>query len=78
MILGLGRGQGVTQMGKLTEDQQLQFARVCKPVMEFLRSHLHPHHQIVIDSSTAELVEGQFKITFERTSEVPKGNADQP
>ena len=44
----------------LTEEQRKEFEKIVKPVMEYLSNPeiFHPHIKIIIDSTSAELVEG--------------------
>ena len=44
----------------LTEEQIKELAEVVKPVIEYLNNPetFHPHVKIIIDSTSAELVEG--------------------
>lgn len=40
------------------EERRLDFERVIKPVMEWLSNNYHPHAKIIVDYTSAELVEG--------------------
>ena len=42
----------------LTEEQREKFREAVKPLVEFLNNNCHPHVRVIIDDSTAELVEG--------------------
>lgn len=40
-------------------DSQL-FENAVKPLMNYLKEHHHPHMTVIVDSTRAELVEGQI------------------
>ncbi len=47
----------------LSEEQISQFREAAKPLMKFLSENCHPHCRIIIESGTAELVEGQLAVS---------------
>jgi len=43
----------------LNDEQQKEFKKVVRPMIDFLNNHnLHPHMKIIITNSSAELYEG--------------------
>ena len=40
------------------DDRQKRFDELVKPVIKFMAEEMHPHHTLVITSTTAELSEG--------------------
>ena len=42
----------------LTEEQRKELEQKVKPVMEWLCKNCHPHVTVIIEPTTAELVEG--------------------
>lgn len=49
------------------EKEQLQkrFRELAQPLVEFLQKNYHPHAKIIIDCSSAEIVEGVIGEPFE-------------
>jgi len=43
----------------MSEDKKPSFDDVVRPVIKWLAENAHPHHSVVITSTTAELLEGQ-------------------
>ncbi|MEI7143260.1 hypothetical protein WCT84_06680 [Pectobacterium brasiliense] len=42
-----------------TVENKLSFEDVTKPVIKWLAENVHPHHSVIVDSTHAELLEGQ-------------------
>lgn len=42
----------------LTANQIIEFDKVVRPVLQFLNSNCHPHTQVIITPTRAELTEG--------------------
>lgn len=42
----------------LTEEQQKEFERLSRPLLKFLCDNCHPHVNIIITPTNAELLEG--------------------
>lgn len=47
----------------MTEEKRKQFEDIVKPIIKWMAENLHPHTTIIIDSNSAELLEGQCAIT---------------
>ena len=47
----------------MTEQKRKEFEEVVKPVIKWMAENLHPHTTIIIDSVSAELLEGQCAIS---------------
>lgn len=47
----------------MNEEAQKQFEEVVKPVMKWLAENKHPHSKIIIESNSAELVEGTMVLS---------------
>lgn len=41
-----------------TEKQREEFEKVTRPVIKFLNDNFYPHTKVIVDFTTAELVEG--------------------
>ncbi|QHC73800.1 hypothetical protein [Rathayibacter sp. VKM Ac-2805] len=49
----------MTQNTKSTNDQaNAEFEAIVRPVIEFMNT-MHPHHTLIVDSTRAELLEGE-------------------
>lgn len=46
----------------LTEEQRKQFEEKVKPLMKWLADNAHPHVKAIVDSSSAEIVEGVVSV----------------
>lgn len=44
----------------MTEQQELEFENVCKPVIEWLNKNCNPHCTVLIDTTSAGLLEGKL------------------
>lgn len=44
---------------------QKKFRELAQPLVEFLQKNAHPHAKIIIDCTSAEIVEGLVGETFE-------------
>lgn len=44
----------------MNKEKRNEFIKVVEPVIKWMNENLHPHHTIVIDCTTAELLEGQM------------------
>lgn len=42
----------------LTEEQKKEFEEAVKPIMKWLCENFHPHIIVIIDPTTAEILEG--------------------
>jgi len=44
----------------LSKDERLEFAKAIKPLMDYLNNpkKFHPHMKVIVDSHSAELMEG--------------------
>ena len=42
----------------LTKEQRAAFEKAAKPLMKFMAENYHPHTQVLLHSTRAELVEG--------------------
>lgn len=42
----------------LTPEQQEEFRLICNPLLFWLNENCHPHVSVIIDGTSAELVEG--------------------
>jgi len=42
----------------LNETQVAEFNAAAKPLMDFLKTHCHPHCKVIVDSEHAEVMEG--------------------
>jgi len=49
----------------MTEQQREQLEKVSRPVMEFLSDNFHPHVKVIIDYSSAELLESSVRVVTE-------------
>ena len=50
---------------KQKADEWAQFERVCRPVVEFIKKYYGtPHHRVLIDWNSAELIQTQKKEDF--------------
>ncbi len=47
------------------EQLQKQFRELAQPLVEFLQKNYHPHAKIIIDCTSAEIVEGLVGEPFE-------------
>lgn len=45
---------------KMTEKQELEFEAICKPVIEWLNKNGTPDCMVLIDLTSAGLLEGKF------------------
>ena len=52
-------------MDKTNEQLQAEFEAVVKPVIKYMAENHHPHTTVIIDSISAELLEGQRVIHTE-------------
>ncbi|ANR76994.1 hypothetical protein BBB57_01215 [Kosakonia sacchari] len=52
----------VTDTNKALADS---FEEVTRPVIKWLAQNVHPHHSVIIDSTHAELLEGQSVVHTE-------------
>lgn len=43
-----------------TPEQKASFQAAAEPMIQWLAKNLHPHAKVIIDSSSAELVEGSL------------------
>jgi hypothetical protein len=50
---------------KLTKEQSIKFLEVVRPVIKFMAEETHPHCTMIINSTTAELLEGQKALNTE-------------
>lgn len=46
-------------------DKTSEFEKLAKPLIKYLNDHFHPHVKIIIDGTSAEIVEGQMAFTTE-------------
>jgi hypothetical protein len=42
-----------------------EFKALCKPLNEWLQKNYHPHTKIIIETDSAEIVEGTMAVPFE-------------
>lgn len=49
----------------LTPQQIASMREAAKPLVEWLNENVHPHHIIVVDSSSAELHEQQVRVSID-------------
>ena len=42
----------------LTEKQKIEFDELASPLMDWMVKNMHPHMSVILDSATAELLEG--------------------
>jgi hypothetical protein len=47
------------------EQIQKEFEELAKPLVVFLQKNYHPHAKIIIDCTSAEIVEGVCGVPFE-------------
>ncbi len=47
---------------KLTDEKRKEFEELSKPLMKFLCENCHPHVTVVIEPTSAELLEGQMAV----------------
>jgi hypothetical protein len=45
-----------------TAEQRAEFLEAAKPLIQWLNDNVHPHHHIVVDSTSAQLVQGQMHV----------------
>lgn len=48
----------------LTDDQSAQLTKLARPLVEWLRQNANPHCTVLIDQTSAELVEGVTGIHY--------------
>jgi len=46
----------------LTKEQIAQLEEAAKPLMKFLAENFHPHVKVIVESNTAEFVEGSATV----------------
>lgn len=44
----------------LTEEQRKEFEEIARPILRFLNDNCHPHVNVLITPTSAELTEGVF------------------
>lgn len=42
----------------MTDDKRSTFEAAARPLIEWLAKNVHPHTSVIVDSNSAELVEG--------------------
>ena len=47
-------------MSNTVDERNENLIKLCEPIMEFLSSEVHPHHQIIIKEGSVELLETQI------------------
>ncbi len=48
---------------KYTEAQRSEFEAIAWQMIKWLNDNCHPHHTVVIDSTSAELLEGSIAVS---------------
>lgn len=43
---------------KISEEKRKEFEEIAKPLIKWLNDNCHPHCSVLVDSTSAELVEG--------------------
>lgn len=46
-----------------TLEKKLSFEDVARPVIKWLAENVHPHHSVIVDSTHAELLQGEMVIS---------------
>lgn len=46
----------------LSKEQIKQLEEVSKPLMKFLAENFHPHVKVIVESNSAEFIEGQATV----------------
>jgi len=47
------------------ETKMKEFEELCKPLNKWLQKNYHPHTKIIIETDSAEIVEGVMAVPFE-------------
>lgn len=48
---------------KTQEEKAAEFNNLVRPIMKWMADNLHPHTKIIIESNSAELVEGCMAVS---------------
>ena len=49
----------------MNEELRSSFESVCRPLIQWLAENIHPHHKVIVTSTSAELMQGESVVYTE-------------